>query len=211
MHASIHGSSHFIIDPSRNKFSDHHGFADLRRDHRPQQLTDDSSDAFDCFVNWAYTGAIVPSGENLSLRKALIAYVLADKLMAPKELEEQLLKAFMAATQRNNGDEVDLELVGCIKDCGLTDSALMDIAIVELAANCKADWETFGMSQVGWFRILSDSPALTMRVMTALRTSWGKKPREQKAPRQHESTRNAPYPPPHQWRGRTFESPSSRR
>lgn len=129
------------------------------------RLPEDDPKAFDCFVSWAYTGRVTA---NMSIEDCIKAYILADKLICPRQYLLDIVTHFYNAAERR---QITLKQVQSIVDSGLTESDLMDAAIVELANAVKADWPAFEKDEA-WRTILAADAGLTLRVLAGLRTSW---------------------------------------
>lgn len=104
----------------------------------------------------------------MSIEDCIKAYILADKLLCPKQFRQDIVTHFYRAAERR---QITLKHVESIVDSGLTESDLMDAAIAELANAVKGDWAAFGKDEA-WRTILAADTGLTLRVLAALRTSW---------------------------------------
>lgn len=128
-------------------------------------LTEDGPEAFDCFVNWAYTGSV---SRDMTIEDCIKAFILADKLVCPRQLLSEIAAAFYNAAESTR---ITLKHLEVIVESGLTDSELMDAAIVELANAVGGNWEAFEKDET-WQKILAADAGLTLRVLSALRSSW---------------------------------------
>lgn len=128
-------------------------------------LSEDDPKAFDCFVSWAYSRCV---SRKMTIEDCIKAYILADKLVCPRPFLADIVAAFYEATESR---QITLKHVANIVDSRLTESVLMDAAIVELANAVKGDWAAFEKDEK-WQKILAADAGLTMRILAALRSSW---------------------------------------